>query len=468
MGVFEKIKDKWNIRKSNKLLEQAKGEYLSAETKKEGIDIASNKAIEAIKVHPEEEAGVIGVLENLEKSEISKDVKVDTIIKIPTTNEIESSDEIMTKAVEKLNLTSEDIQRILREAGDYISIKAAKEMIKQIPNKEIRENETKRIEQLERTRREQERQKREEEKQQEETKIKEMLRKRYAESEKTPISNLVNEMSTIKDNRSEEIQEMIRRVLARKAAISCKTLGNAPIGIITQVIPAEKMMHRFPTKLTKSEQKKGDETTEKNLNFVELTEIEYQNIKDDERYKNVAGREYEFNKDLLEQMVLSAIAKNVVSTYNELGIIDIPQSDTMKELSEAQEEFFIQQIQTYGKDITNTSKIKNQIKGVQTREDDDWLDLIRKIPEDEREYYLQALKNRVQKDKKKQRRIELEPEVDHRLERIKEDLNDLNVDDALQVLSVTENEIRAIEDEREEKRQSKTRKMKSDNNKERI
>ena len=251
MGVFEKIKDKWNIRKSNKLLEQAKGEYLSAETKKEGIDIASNKAIEAIKVHPEEEAGVIGVLENLEKSEISKDVKVDTIIKIPTTNEIESSDEIMTKAVEKLNLTSEDIQRILREAGDYISIKAAKEMIKQIPNKEIRENETKRIEQLERTRREQERQKREEEKQQEETKIKEMLRKRYAESEKTPISNLVNEMSTIKDNRSEEIQEMIRRVLARKAAISCKTLGNAPIGIITQVIPAEKMMHRFPTKLTK-------------------------------------------------------------------------------------------------------------------------------------------------------------------------------------------------------------------------
>ena len=204
------------------------------------------------------------------------------------------------------------------------------------------------------------------------------------------------------------------------------------------------------------------------MNFVELTEIEYQNIKDDERYKNVAGREYEFNKDLLEQMVLSAIAKNVVSTYNELGIIDIPQSDTMKELSEAQEEFFIQQIQTYGKDITNTSKIKNQIKGVQTREDDDWLDLIRKIPEDEREYYLQALKNRVQKDKKKQRRIELEPEVDHRLERIKEDLNDLNVDDALQVLSVTENEIRAIEDEREEKRQSKTRKMKSDNNKERI
>ena len=250
---------------------------------------------------------------------------------------------------------------------------------------------------------------------------------------------------------------MVRRVLARKAAISCKTLGNAPIGIITQVIPAEEMMHRFPTKLSEDEQKDVGETAEKDLNFIELTELEYQNIKDDERYKNTEGREYEFDKNLLEQMVLSLIAKNVVSTYNELGIIDIPQSETMKEISEEQEKFFIQQIQTYGKDITNISKIKNQIRGRQTREDGDWLDLIRKIPEDEKEYYLKELKNHIKRDKK-QRRIELEPEVEEKLETIKERLNDLNVDDALQILKVAEEELKTVEKEREEE-QSKNRKM---------
>ena len=458
MRIFEKLKEKLEIRKSNKLLEQAKGEYLSAETKQEGIDNAAQKAIEAIKAHPEEEAGAIGVLENLENSEMSKDVKVNTIIQIPTTSEIEDTDEIMKKAVEKLNLTSEDIQKILREAGDYISIKAAKEIIKQIPNPKIRNIEELKIKQLEKTRREQEKEKREKQKKQEENRIKQILRKRYTENEQIPISNLVDEINTIKSkSRSEEIQQMVRRVLARKAAISCKTLGNAPIGIITQVIPAEEMMHRFPTKLSEDEQKDVGETAEKDLNFIELTELEYQNIKDDERYKNTEGREYEFDKNLLEQMVLSLIAKNVVSTYNELGIIDIPQSETMKEISEEQEKFFIQQIQTYGKDITNISKIKNQIRGRQTREDGDWLDLIRKIPEDEKEYYLKELKNHIKRDKK-QRRIELEPEVEEKLETIKERLNDLNVDDALQILKVAEEELKTVEKEREEE-QSKNRKM---------
>ena len=126
MELFSKLKEMKNIRKSNKLIEEAKDEYKSASTKQEAVDIASKIAIKAIEVHPESEEGAIGVLKDLQESEMSKDVRLNTVIQIPTTNQIKSSDEIVAQAVKELDFDSEDIRKILRETIEDIRMQQAR------------------------------------------------------------------------------------------------------------------------------------------------------------------------------------------------------------------------------------------------------------------------------------------------------------------------------------------------------
>ena len=156
MGLFSKLREMKNIRKSNKLIEAAKDEYNAAQTRQEAIDAASKVAIKAIKAHPESEEGAIGVLKDLEKSEIPKDVRLNTVIQIPTTNQIKSSDEIVAQAVKELDFDSEDIRKILRETIENIRMKEARRIAAEIKDSDIRREEELRLDKIEKLRREKE------------------------------------------------------------------------------------------------------------------------------------------------------------------------------------------------------------------------------------------------------------------------------------------------------------------------
>lgn len=198
---------------------------------------------------------------------------------------------------------------------------------------------------------------------------------------------------------------------------------------MVNVIPAQEML-------------KGD--------FAKLVGSKFEMIK--ETQKSSAGKDYQFQEEDLQNLILREVAKNVATTYVKVGIIDIPQCEAMQQLSEEQSEMFIKEIQIYiqnkDKDQENiknfdVEKAKRKIKGIKGDELGELIDLVNRIPEDEREDYLQALRMRMEKGKQKR----LDPKVAQELEKMKEELQALEPEDAISILEGTREE---IQDRKEE------------------
>lgn len=451
MSILDVLRGKNN--KQN-MVKKVEDEFRAAGNKEEAVENASDVAIEAIIENSEsEEVAAMDLLKDLKKGELPNDLKLKVIIKI-LINQIKNSDKIAERAADELNLTTPEILTILKEVKDYCSTEIMSKLIEQIPDKDIREREQQKVDKLYEQRVMRKRVKKQEEKKQKEAELKEMLKDMYVNIDNEQSYYLAKKLGKIRENSDlAEVDQMSRRILARRAAIECKIRGNPSISSLTQGISAEEMMQRIPIKLTAKENKENHSDNVKKLSFVELVELEYEDIKDDNRYKGLSGREYEFDRNVLEQMILVEVAKNVINTYSELGIIDVPQSEPMKELSEDKVQFFIKQVQTYGEGVISESdmeklseKIQNQIKGNSDREDEEWINLLSKLPDDEKYEFMQELMLKIRNLKSPTKARQESACVKKRIGKLTEGLT---LKEIMQVLDVAEQEKEYIQKEKE-------------------
>ena len=152
-------------------------------------------------------------------------------------------------------------------------------------------------------------------------------------------------------------------------------------------------------------------------------------------------------------MILVEVAKNVINTYSELGIIDVPQTEPMKELSEEKIEFFTNQVRTYGKGIISESdmeklseKIQNQIKGNRDREDEEWLNLLNKLPDEEKHEFMKELMMKIRNLKNPSKDQQESACVKKRIRKLTEGLT---LKEIMQVLDAAEQEKEYIQREKE-------------------
>lgn len=163
------------------------------------------------------------------------------------------------------------------------------------------------------------------------------------------------------------------------------------------------------------------------------------------------------------QGILSEIAKNVANTFNDVGVIDIPQSETMKELTDEQEKYFISQIQIYGKDITDVEKIKNQIRGIVSYQLKDLEEMIKKVPEEEIGEYVQNFKAQIAKGKQRGKKSKkLTSEIEGEVDELKDLLTELDAEDALDILEIAKNKIQErveLKNEKSDEKVNETEKL---------
>lgn len=380
-------------------LETVKNIYHESETKREAIQKATTRVIEEINKHPD-----MSIIEFLKM--IQKEEKLSTDIIVEVTNQLsEAKPEKTVAIVEQLRLPEEKIQEIIRKTN---SMEVAKKIVNQIPSQELQKAEKRRLENIEIERRKAEKQRREVE-------LGKVLSQKYETCGDIVGPVLIQELKAIKEqSESPKVNEWIQKVLAKKAAIEWRRTGIARIESMVTVIPAEEML-------------KGD--------FAKLVASKFEVIK--ETQNSSVGKDYQFQEEDLQNLILKEIAKNVATTFIKVGIIDIPQCETMKQLSEEQTQTFIKEIQIYiqnkdkdGKKEFDEEKAKRKIKGIKGDELDELIDLVNRIPEDEREDYLQAFRMRMEKGKQKP----LDREVEEELEKMREELVSLEPEDAVSIL----------------------------------
>lgn len=415
MSLVDKMQERIERKKLQKRIDDVKDAYDEGDTKKEAKEKASNRVISLIEANPN--MPVIQFFKMIqEEEELPTEILVEATKQIPNIK----SEETTAKVVENLDFPSKGIQEIINETD--VSLDTAKKMVAQIPDEVIQKEEKRRIEKAEE-------QRRIEQKKKEEDNIQKELKQRYSDyntdiSERTWIEDL----KSIKEkNKSQKVKDMITRVLARMTAIDCKMFGNTRISDMAKIISAEEMLAG---------------------NFLELVSEEFNSIKDEDAYR---GKK-EYNQENLKEQILSEIAKDVAETYRKVGIIDIPQSENMKNLTKEQEDFLTRQILIYmketkdeKKEAENITEIKKQIRGEARDYKKELQEIIEKIPEDEKKDYIETLKTQIQRG----RIILLDSELEEKFVEVKERLKDLDIEDAMEILDETIE--KAIEREKEER-----------------
>ena len=365
MSTWKRIQDVIDKRKKKKIersVEEMENVYKDTETREEGIKETARKAIEQINLHPEL---AVKFLESIQESEkLPTEIVVEAIKQIPETEQIEDPEGTILEAVEKLPLASSQITDIIKETN--VSIPAAKEMTNQIPNEKIREEEKNRLEEIERKRREQE-------KQEEEKETIKSLKEKYVNCDKIPGERLASELEEIKKkNNSPKIDEIIIQILARKAAIEWRFVGNTRLPSMYKIVSPEEMME---------------------IDFPKLVGEEFEEIKHVKKYKG--ENDYSYSEENLRKLILKEISKHVASIYEEIGTIEIPQSKAMNNLNQTEEQYFIGQIQKNSSNITNIDMIKNKIRGINNYELEDLVDMLKKLPDSERAECLKSFKKQI-------------------------------------------------------------------------
>lgn len=415
MNVLERVQKLLRIGSQKKIqigLKEIENAYQNTETREEAIKEASRRAIEEINSNPEMALKVLKLME--ESEELPKKVIVETIKKIPKTEQIENPGQTVIKAVENSDLlNSGDIKEIIKEAD--ISIPTAKEVADQIPNDEIRRAEKERLEKVEKERKIQA-------KKEQEQKINQELKNMYVNCSGIKDTNILERLKKIRlENKSQKVKEMVMRVLARKTAIEFKQVGNARLYEMYKIITAEDMLES---------------------KFPDLVEEEYEEIKDVEAYKGIDGKPHEYKKDRLIQGILGEIAKNIVKTYNEVGVIDVPQSEVMKHLTTEEEEYLVGQIEIYCQDDIDIRKVKNQIRGIVDYQLKDLEEMIKKVPKDEIGDYVKSFKQQIARGKSKRNNIELSIELEEGIEELKQNLAELDEQSALEIIDEAKDNIK--------------------------
>ena len=365
MSTWKRIQDVIDKRKKKKIersVEEMENVYKDTETREEGIKETARKAIEQINLHPEL---AVKFLESIQESEkLPTEIVVEAIKQIPETEQIEDPEGTILEAVEKLPLASSQITDIIKETN--VSIPAAKEMTNQIPNEKIREEEKSRLEEIERIKRKQEKQEKEKET------IK-SLKEKYVNCDKIPGERLASELEEIKKkNNTPKIDEIIIQILARKAAIEWRFVGNTRLPSMYKIVSPEEMME---------------------IDFPKLVGEEFEEIKHVKKYKG--ENDYSYSEENLRKLILKEISKHVASIYEEIGTIEIPQSKAMNNLNQTEEQYFIGQIQKNSSNITNIDMIKNKIRGINNYELEDLVDMLKKLPDNERAECLKIFKKKI-------------------------------------------------------------------------
>lgn len=249
-----------------------------------------------------------------------------------------------------------------------------------------------------------------EEEKRKERELKKELREKYITLEEASneiiAAELIGDLKEIKSqSTSPEIYDIIKQILARKAAIEWKITGTTRIPSMIEIISPEEMLAE---------------------DFPKLVGSEFEHIRQIEKQQGQKG-EYQYTEEDLQNLILRQIAKKVAGIYNRVEILDIPE---MKQLTEEQEELFINEMNKYTKESINEKKVRNQIRGVQGNELGELKELVEKIPEDEREYYIKRLKLQIQRGKQKHLPLDLQTE----LESLGEELKELEPEEAMEIL----------------------------------
>ena len=122
----------------------------------------------------------------------------------------------------------------------------------------------------------------------------------------------------LQDNKA---QNMIRKIIAKKMANNYFRFGTTTIPTLSKLIPVEEMFAE---------------------NMPKLVEEEWQKRKKGNSYKQSS---YRYTQKDLQDKLLKHIANKSVSAYLETGRFSIPQSKRMNELSNEDEDKFIQSIE---------------------------------------------------------------------------------------------------------------------------
>ena len=417
MSLKDMLKKAFGKTDKAKLLESieaVKDTYNEAETKKEAIQNAVDKIVKEIKTHPD--MPVTEFLKMIQKEEnLSNDIIVEATKQILDIKPEKTAVQI----VEEMDLPSKDILKIIKLPD--VSLESAKKMAEEIPDEVLQKQERKRLEKIERERREAAKIKKE-------TQMKEKLRKKYTTCEKVKGSDLVEELKMLqRKTESEEIHTIIRRVLARKAAIEWRRSGTTRVASIAQVILPEEMLEK---------------------DFSQLVGIEFESVKDKKEYDG--PNDYQYKEEDMQNLILSEIAKKVAGIYNRVGIIDMPQLEKMKELTEQQEEGFISEIRQYvdapKRETLNIEKIKKQFRGIEIDELGELRELVEKIPEKDRWEIIRKLKATIQNEKEEPLDMEVEKQLGH----LREEVKGLEPKDAIEILEDTRAEVK---DRRKQRRE---------------
>lgn len=426
------LKDKEVL--AEEITEQVYQTVKESETPEEAAKEGAKTAFELYKewtrkIKPEERGEFVEQLakELTEKKGVPYEIATDFINKMIDDEEV-SNKYIMDPA--KV-LPSEKISKIVD--NDNISLEHKQELVKAMENEDIRKKAEEKI----KKEKEEKEKKRKEEKERKEKELKKELKKKYTTCDKVQIINLIAELEIVKEkSKSTEVNNMIKQILARRSASECSEVGNTRISEMTRIISAEEMLG-------------GD--------FLQLVKGEFEEIKRRESDNKEKKYKYKDIEKYLKQQILSEIAKKVVQTYKKVGIIDIPQSENMKKLTEEEEDFFIKQIQIYGEEIEDIEKLKKQIKGEVRDYREDLKEMIEKIPEDEIETYTNIIQI-LMKRKQKKLKLNLEEQIGE----IREELQGLNEEDAIEILEEITIEIQEKKNEKEKIKQITEEKTQSD------
>ncbi len=422
MSLKDILKKTFGKTEKAKLLESieaVKDTYNEADTKKEAIQNAVDRIVREIKTSPN--MSVTEFLKMIQKEEnLSNDIIVEATRQILDIKPEKTAIEI----VEKIDLPSKDILEIIKLPD--VSLEAAKKMAEEIPDEVLQKQERQRLDRIERERREAAKVKKE-------TEIKEKLRKKYITCEKIKGSDLVEELKKLqRRTESEEIHTIIKRVLARKAAIEWRRSGSTRVASIAQVISPEEMLEK---------------------DFPQLVGIEFESVKDKKEYDG--PKDYQYKEEDMQNLILSEIAKKVAGIYNRVGIIDMPQLEKMKELTEQQEEGFISEVQQYvdakKRKTLDIEKIKKEFRGIEIDELGELRELVEKVPEQDRGEIIRKLKATIQNQKEEPLDIEVEKQLAH----LRDELKHLKEEDAIEILEDTRAEVKdRRKQRREEARQN--------------
>lgn len=377
MNLIDKIKAVLgsNISEEDKLqkgVNAVKNVYDESDSKNEATQNAINRVIEVIQAHPDMPVGeFLKMLQD--KTELSDNSLVEIIKQMPDVK----SEEATIDAVKKVDLASEAIAEIIQEAP--VSPVTAQKIAEQIPDKDIQKKQQAEIEKM-----------LEEEKRQaaleKEKEILSHLTKIYDTCEDLNDNTLVEAINELNiDLSTEKIDEQLKLIIAKKMALDCMKFGGPKLPTMMRIMPAIDML-------------------EANLPF--LVEKEYQKVKTEFDEQGKEYHEYDKQeKHMVKIKLLENIAKKVAKDFQEIGDINVPQTEQLKNLSKEELNIFIDTVKKscHEEQLSedDIDSIQRQLKGDTV---DEWKNLnrmLKKMKPNEREKVVKDFMNLLKSNENK-------------------------------------------------------------------